>query len=182
MANFAYVENNNIVELHDNLPTNWKNISNFFTLVDETEYLQSLGWYVVVKDTREIDETQYYRGDPTYQFVDNQVVENIPQIPHPPQQPYGAVKIGLHNTAMALLREKRDILLKESDFSQLSDVIAVNGPELTQAYVTYRQALRDMPNSYESNEDFIDASILEYPKLQLTPPVVATTETPPGGV
>ena len=39
MANFAYTENGEIVGVYDQLPENWKNISNFYTLSTEDSYL-----------------------------------------------------------------------------------------------------------------------------------------------
>ena len=49
MANWAYIENGQIVEKHDNLPVNWKNISNFFAFKDNLEHLKTLGWVPVTR-------------------------------------------------------------------------------------------------------------------------------------
>lgn len=53
MANLAVVENNKIVEFYDNLPTNWKNISNInvYDINDEAQFveLKKLGWRKIVK-------------------------------------------------------------------------------------------------------------------------------------
>lgn len=161
MANFAHIENGTITGLYDQLPTNWRNISNFYTLETETEYLQSLGWRTIVKDTTPIDTNTYYQGEPTYNIVDDTVVEAIPQyLVQPPDL------VSAHNSAMITLRQKRDVLLKETDFSQLSDVVTLNGTILTQAYITYRQQLRDLPSQYENDANFIDERSAVYPTLQ----------------
>lgn len=47
MANWAYTENNIIIELHDQLPLNWRHISNLRLQYDNLEYLRSQGWLPV---------------------------------------------------------------------------------------------------------------------------------------
>jgi hypothetical protein len=49
------------------------------------------------------------------------------------------------------VREKRNRMLQESDFSQLSDVFIKNKEE----WVTYRQLLRDITKNYKSPEDIV---------------------------
>lgn len=44
------------------------------------------------------------------------------------------------------IRQERDKRLLASDYTQLQDVIALNGEQLTLQWQTYRQALRDMIN------------------------------------
>ncbi len=161
MANFAHIENGVITGLYDQLPTNWRNISNFYTLESETDYIHSLGWRTVVKDNTPIDTNTHYKGEPSYNIVNDDVVETIPQ--YQIQQPDLSA---LHISAMVYLREKRDRLLKETDFSQLSDVVTLNGTALTQAYITYRQQLRDLPSQYENDSNFVDERTAVYPTLQ----------------
>jgi hypothetical protein len=48
MANYAYTENNEVVEVYDYIPKNWKNYSNFFVLENDTDFLNSIGWYKIV--------------------------------------------------------------------------------------------------------------------------------------
>lgn len=64
----------------------------------------------------------------------NQMVPNAAAYVPPP--PPSVEEIAAYN------REIRDALLKESDWSQLPDV----SDEITSAWVTYRQALRDITN------------------------------------
>ena len=42
MANWAYVENNTVIEVFDNLPKNWRNISNLDAAEGDLEFLKSL--------------------------------------------------------------------------------------------------------------------------------------------
>lgn len=86
MANYAYVEDNNIVGVYDLLPTVWRNYSNFFALEGEWDYLKSLGWYKiehVIPEydpiTQKIDNPrQWFENDTVYQTMD---VIDIPQEP-----------------------------------------------------------------------------------------------------
>ena len=63
---------------------------------------------------------------------------------------------------MTLLREKRDFLLAESDWTQSRDVTLSNDTE----WKTYRQALRDLPASSTPKLDsygFLDQSSVTFP-------------------
>ena len=57
------------------------------------------------------------------------------------------------------LRQMRDILLNESDWTQNKDVQLPNDEE----WKIYRQELRDLPSKYLEKEDF-DISNVSYPK------------------
>ena len=54
---------------------------------------------------------------------------------------------GAKDRAMVNLRMKRNDLLKETDYYALSDVT------MSSAMTTYRQALRDITNTYQSVDD-----------------------------
>src|SRR5690625_581590 len=56
------------------------------------------------------------------------------------------------------VRSKRDALLQESDIEVLPDRWALMSPEEQHAWATYRQALRDIPESHE------DPLQVEWPK------------------
>jgi hypothetical protein len=65
-------------------------------------------------------------------------VENIPAITISPEE--------LAATNLKLLRRERDRLLAETDWSQGADVPT----DLKSKYTTYRQALRDVTDTYDS--------------------------------
>ena len=65
-------------------------------------------------------------------------VENIPAIRISPEE--------LAATNLRLLRRERDRLLAETDWSQGADVPT----DLKSKYTTYRQALRDITDTYDS--------------------------------
>jgi hypothetical protein len=165
MTIYAHIEDGTITGRYDLLPTNWRNISNFYTLEGEDEYLHSLGWRKIIKDTTEFDSSRYRQGEATYSIVDDTVVESIPLIEIIDNSEND--RIANHIKSLETLRAKRDKLLSDTDFTQLNDVIALNGSEVTQAYITYRQELRDLPTSYENDPNFTDERTVVYPTLQL---------------
>lgn len=87
MTKYAFIENNNIVSIHDVLPTNWRNVSNFNVLTDQEEYLNTLGWYSIIKDTTPFNEETHYIAGVSYQYLNNQVVEINSILARPVPQP-----------------------------------------------------------------------------------------------
>lgn len=173
MTVYAHIENDTITGVYDLLPSNWRNISNFSALVTDTDFLYSLGWRTIVKDTPVYDNSIYTLGNPSYSIVDDSVVETRPLLPKlstqvQQSQPLSEEQIAeqqniMHLTAMVEIRSLRDILLNETDFTQLSDVIQLNGEELTQQYNAYRQQLRDLPSLYESDLSIVDVNQVTFP-------------------
>lgn len=172
MANYAHIENGEITGVYDLLPDNWRNISNFSALNDPA-FLESLGWRTIVKETPEYDLDKQALGLPSYRVENNTVIETIEVINLPTYQPVAPIiyteeqqllaKINTHIQAMAQLRMTRDTLLTATDFTQLADVIALNGEQLTTAYNAYRQELRDLPSLYDSDPEFLDISTAVFP-------------------
>lgn len=85
MAKFAYVENGIIDSVYDELPTNWKNISNFHLLeaADRKQY----GWYSIKTPPFPYDTSTYILGQELYNFVDDEVVRSYELLPAPPIAP-----------------------------------------------------------------------------------------------
>jgi hypothetical protein len=182
MANYAHIENGTITGVYDLYPDNWRNISNFYLLENDTDTLRSLGWRIIVKSTPSYNIDTQYLGNPIHTIQDDEVYETLEivdivfaEIIYQTQEELDAIKLAQHNLAMETLRSKRDKLLAETDFTQLADVIAINGIELNQLFVVYRQALRDLPNSYEVDSEFINESTVTYPSY---PALIVTVTTP----
>lgn len=166
MAKYAFIENNEIIGLYNDLPKNWRNISNFYALESDPEYLSSLGWKLIQRSTvKHNPDTQ--SAEITYSIVGDSVVESIIVTDLPPLTNEELIRIKKvkHDNAMSILRNKRDQLLIDSDVTQLLDITKKNGPTLTAAYETYRQQLRDLPNVYDNDENFIDESTVVYPTV-----------------
>jgi hypothetical protein len=187
MANYAHIEDGKITGVYDLYPDNWRNISNFYLLANDTNTLYGLGWRTIVKSTPAYNSDTQYVGNPIHTIDNDNVIETydivniiFPEVIYQTIEELAAIKLAQHNSAMETLRNKRDKLLAETDFTQLADVITINGPELTQLYEEYRQALRDLPNSYEVDSEFVNESIVTYPTypaLTVTTPEVTTENT-----
>lgn len=187
MANYAHIENGTITGVYDLYPDNWRNISNFYLLENNTETLRSLGWRTIVKTTPTYNSDTQYVGNPIHTIENDTVVETydivniiFSETIQQTEEELAAIKLSHHNSAMETLRNKRDKLLAETDFTQVADVITINGTELNQLFVVYRQALRDLPNSYEVDSEFVNESIVTYPAypvLTVTTPEVTTENT-----
>ena len=187
MANYAHIEDEKITGVYDLYPDNWRNISNFYLLANDSTTLRSLGWRTIVKTTPTYNSDTQYVGNPIHTIIDDDVIETyeivdiiFSEIVYQTEEELAAIKLAQHNSAMETLRQKRDQLLAETDFTQLSDIIKINGTELTQLYEEYRQALRDLPSSYESDSEFINESTVTYPTYPvrtITTPEVTTENT-----
>lgn len=178
MTVLAHVEDGKVTGVYDLLPDNWRNISNFsaLSLDADKDLLTSLGWRTIQKAsiplfneyTQQLSTPEYkYNAstDLVYEVID---VIDLPSNPSTPTQIANPISsedriILDHNNAMKILRDKRDMLLAESDYTQLADVVKTNGKTLTASYVTYRQALRDLPTTYENDSTFTNPDTVVYP-------------------
>ena len=174
MANYAHIENGQITGVYDLYPDNWRNVSNFYLLVNESELIYNLGWRTIVRASLPTYNSETQRlGNPFQVLVGDEVREEVEVVNLPTievvapvtqtEEEASATKAIYHTNAMEALRNERDKLLAETDFTQLADVIKINGTELTLLFEEYRQALRDLPNSYEVDSEFIDESSVTYP-------------------
>ena len=173
MAKYAHVQDGTITGVYDLLPENWRNISNFYLLENDSETLTSLGWKTIVKSNVSYQSDTQTLGNPTYTLFEDGVYEMIEVINLTPavvvpvvalnETELLAIKTQIHEAAMQQLRIARDLLLADTDFTQLVDVIKINGELLTTEYETYRQSLRDLPNAYINDLDFVDILTVVYP-------------------
>ena len=73
-------------------------------------------------------------------------------------------------------REQRDKLLRESDWTQISDYALVSEEEKA-LWAEYRQALRDLPETYPNSEDIVWPEVPVY-----VPPVIEEPTPEPVGI
>jgi hypothetical protein len=160
MANWAHVENNEITEVHDVLPKNWKNVSGLDLVQHDIDFLKSLGWYPVV-NTESYDSTVYKITGYSYTF-DNDTVTA-----HPTVEEIITVDNFGGNKARFIqqLREKRNELLIRSDWTQLLDIQNSFSKQEKYNWQMYRQKLRDLPDQYKNNE-IVDIDLVVWPTLQ----------------
>ena len=186
MANYAHIEDGQITGVYDLYPENWRNISNFYLLSNDADAIYNLGWRTIVKTTPSYSSDTHYLSNPIHSLVDDTVYETLEvvaivfseEITYTVDQ-INSIQLEQHNSAIEILRQKRDKLLSDTDFTQLADVIALNGAELTQLFVLYRQALRDLPNLYETDSQFVDESTVIYPVYPVLNISISETSTEP---
>lgn len=165
---WALVDSDGNITEHAELPENWQNISNFFALQDDHNYLAAMGWYLIEDTSSPItdDFTQYY-GEPTYTVLQSKhlVEKNKPVLTKIPITPVDNFSQQRHQFLQGL-REQRDTLLKNSDWTQLWDLQRVKGEDWLTQWMVYRQALRDLPGVYMQPpfDTTIDTSEIVWPQ------------------
>lgn len=133
---YAYVQNDSVVESNRLLPKNWANISNFDLLDIAT--LKNYGWYEYRFQPANVPDGYKIVGR-HYEITDNEVIEHedIEQITSDEIQQ----RI---DTEWKNIRSRRNMLLLESDWTQLSDSPLTNQKQTE--WQIYRQSLRDITN------------------------------------
>lgn len=71
MAKYAFVENNIVTGIYDELPMSWKNISNL--PASDENYLKSLGWNIIIE--QEFDFETQMKVNTQYEYKDGNVYE-----------------------------------------------------------------------------------------------------------
>lgn len=131
---YIYVENNQIAGNPEELPRNWKNVSNFYLLNDEQ--LKSYGWYPFRFVEADILPNQFYDGS-DFVIEENEVVE-YQKVRNKTQE---EIDNEIQSTWRAIRGRRNDLLLK-CDWTQLSDAPLTE--EVKQSWIDYRQELRDI--------------------------------------
>jgi hypothetical protein len=161
MANWAHVVDNQVEMTVDVLPRSWKNVSNLSLLKDDVQTLRSLGWYPVTKQHQEFDPSLKRIQSLHHEFVNDTVVETLVLIDVVADTLSFEIQ---KQNFMKQLRELRDQKLSDSDKTQLIDVNSQMTDEQKIKWVTYRQQLRDLPETYENN-DIVDLDMVVWPSV-----------------
>jgi hypothetical protein len=151
MAEWAFVENNEIKELHDKLPLSWRNISGLN--LASVDFLKSVGWLPVRKVTVEYNEMIHKVNSYSY-TVSDFYVEEIPVFVE--MNVDVAMFQEKKKSFMSNLRLERNSLLEKCDWTQLEDFTNIS---IKNQYKDYRQKLRDLPAEYENLEDYNTAVV-----------------------
>lgn len=157
--NYVYVESGEVKEGPIELPLNWRNISNLPVLDDET--LRGHGWYPcrIVYYEGPMDNKVY--TTPIFSLEGNEYVE-YQQVRDKTQQEIDEQINAQWNS----VRARRNILLQESDWTQLGDVMFT--PQKEQEWKEYRRQLRDITN-------YPDPFSLPWPTQPSYEPVIEPT-------
>jgi len=146
MHRWAFVEDNNIVELHYNLPTSWRNISGLQNAENDLEYLLALGWMPIDHEHQSFDPNIYCVKDYINTVGSERIVQTLELIE------VTAVSFEIQKQDFMLqLRNIRNQKLKDSDWTQLLDCNLSDNDKNN--WAVYRQELRHLPYFYNTNEE-----------------------------
>jgi len=164
MANWVHIVNNEIVEQHDLLPQNWKNISGLNLAVNDLPFLKSVGWYSVTKQHESYDESTHYVSNYNYEIRENDVLETVTLVEKQsqPEEEFFNLKYQF----IEELRGRRNKLLIDSDWSQLQDVQNRFDEATKNKWIVYRQNLRDIVQVYSEN-NITNIDQVDWPSLEL---------------
>lgn len=160
---YIQVENNEVIGIPQDLPINWANISNFYLLENQT--LKTYGWYPFEEEESNLQENEKIMGWST-DIEEDKVVKRVIK------RSLTQEEIDIRNVAELTrkwteVRSRRNQLLLESDWTQLSDAPVGNKGE----WSAYRQNLRDVTQA--SNPDIIAWPV----KPLVIPPTPTPVET-----
>jgi hypothetical protein len=163
MANWAYVENGEVKGQYDLLPANWKNVSGLNLAANDLPFLKSVGWYPVTKKSETWNDLTHYVNGYSYEIKENDILESVNLTERQPetQEEFSTLKYRF----IEELREKRNELLKDSDWTQLQDVQNLFDESTKNKWVVYRQALRDIVEEYSENE-ITNIAQVNWPSLE----------------
>jgi hypothetical protein len=164
MAEWAYVENNEIIGQHDLLPKNWQNISGLNLAANDLSFLKSIGWYPVTKQHESFDNSIYRINGYEYELRENDVLETLVLAEKEPE-PVSDF-FDLKYKFIEELRKIRDQKLINSDWTQLIDVQILFDEETKNEWTVYRQKLRDITKEYSENE-IVNIDQVNWPKRKL---------------
>jgi hypothetical protein len=159
MANWAYVENNEIKGRYDSLPKSWKNISGFDLCKNDLPLLKSLSWYPVTKQHDTFDNTLYNISTYEYTLREDDVLETVVL-----QQKINVDYNISKEEFLYQLKIERNTKLMESDWTQLVDVQNMLNDETKNEWLVYRQNLRDITEVYINN-DIVDINQVVWPQI-----------------
>ncbi len=131
---YVRVKNGEIIHRTESLPTNWENISNF-NLLEESEVIQ-YGWFPYTFVEAEKSDGDISDGS-TYSIEEDRVIEYEQVRKKTTEEIQSELESMWHQ-----VRVQRNILLSETDWTQLSD--SPLSPEMKIEWQEYRQKLRDI--------------------------------------
>jgi len=148
MQKYCYIENGEVVQIYEDLPQVWKNVSNFYLLPDEI--IKTYGWLPLIVE----NENKPVFVSSNYVIEENVVREVIVTRDRSEEEIEEEAARELE-MAWSQVRSQRDEKLKNSDLFVLIDRWELLTEERKQEIRVYRQTLRDVPQSFETPEDVV---------------------------
>lgn len=164
---WAFINESNSIELIDELPRNWRNISNFYALESDLEALKSLNWYLVINQVPEYDPYTQTRSEITTTLDEaNNVVVMSASVVNKTQEELDNEHMQRREVFLRDLRSRRDRFLAASDWTQTADIQAKKSEEWKLSWSEYRQRLRDLPEIYSQPpfDSVIDSNQIDWQK------------------
>jgi len=150
MANWVYIENGEIKQYFESLPTYWETETESYVGFNLSEnnlsWLKERGWYPVRKVQIDIDTNLSTVESYHYEISDNEVIET-PIIRNFTAKEIEDLKFDSFLSFLTTTRHLRDYKLKESDWTQMPDVQEGKSESWKTAWKVYRQELRDLPST-----------------------------------
>ena len=159
MARYALVENGQITELYLDIPTAWRNISGFHHLSDSER--AELGFHSI--------RVEIPDHDPRLQrLVSNGIKVGTDNLPYTEyyvedvrtEQEFNEQR---YNEFITGLRVERNTLLYRSDWTQMLDIQSTKTQIWKDAWIEYRQQLRDLPESYQDHTQDYKMELVPWP-------------------
>lgn len=148
MQKYCYIENGEVVRANQELPKVWENVSNFYLLPESM--LKTYGWLPLVIE----NENKPVFVSSSYIIEENVVREVIvtrdKTVEEIEEEAAKELEMQWHQ-----VRSQRDEMLKQSDLLVLIDKWETLSPEKKEEIRNYRQALRDIPQTFQDPSEVI---------------------------
>lgn len=151
---YCLIQNEKIVKGPIPLPKNWNNISNFYTL--DNESLKQHGWLPI----EEITENKPVYVKSTYTILPDKVLKEVETRDRTEEENINLEKEKIKDD-WDNLRSTRNDLLQKSDILVLTDNWQKTSDDMKQKIVEYRQQLRDLPTNTS------DPKNVKFPSLDI---------------
>ena len=143
MKKYCLIENNSVIKGPEDLPKNFANVSNFYLLDDSL--VKDYGWLLYEKNSEE--KTVFVSS--SFEILEDKVIEHVVTRDETEEE---VIQKAEQETAREWenVRRQRDQLLAESDKDIVSDKWEIKSADEKSLWSTYRQALRDIPQTIDS--------------------------------
>ena len=140
---YAHVKDDGSVDYLGSLPKSWGNISNLHLSNGDDAYLKTLGWLPLVETNVTPTTNQTFEKDVITVEADRVLLI------HRARDMTEEEIIERDVQRMSYLREQRNEKLVDSDWTQASDHSSPLANDKKTEWETYRQALRDLPETVD---------------------------------
>jgi hypothetical protein len=148
MKKYAYIENDKVILVNQDLPINWSNVSNFNLLPDNI--LKTYGWLPFIKESENkpiVVSSEF--------IIENDIVKEIITTREKTENEINQEREQELELLWEQVRLQRNNLLKDSDIFVVIDKWEVLSIIEKEKIRVYRQALRDLPQNFSNPEEII---------------------------